>query len=269
MKTCPNYLKDFSDLWDTDPHAANLAWFKQAEFGLFMHYGLYSQLARQEWVMLNEAIPTAEYEKLFETFDPSAFDAEAITDLALDAGMRYVNITTCHHEGFCLWDSATEPFNAKQACGLVRWLRMKGGQTCQCSSRAELCVVGSHQRQFELSFTASTAQQAFEVNLGRHGIGESHDDFAYRRPELLERAIGAEHALVDDHDAVGHAFDVGEDVAGEQDGASLSRDQLDHALQELPPDRCIQTQRRIVHDQQLRVRRQRQGQGDLGPLAVR
>ena len=128
MTGCPRYLKDFEETWNRDPHAANLAWFEQAEYGLFMHYGLYSQLGRHEWVMQREAIPVAEYEKLFETFDPSGFDADCITDLAIDAGMRYVNITSCHHEGFCLWNSATEPFNSMNACGrdLVREL----GEAC-------------------------------------------------------------------------------------------------------------------------------------------
>ena len=122
---CPAYLARFADLWATDPHAANLAWWRsEARSGLFLHYGLYSQLARGEWVMQKEGIPVTEYEQLFKTFDPSGFDPEAITDLALAAGMSYVNLTTCHHEGFCLWDSTVEPFNSVKACGrdLVREL---------------------------------------------------------------------------------------------------------------------------------------------------
>jgi len=120
----PAYLADYAETWKTSPHAANLAWFQDAAFGLFLHYGLYSQLGRHEWVQMRETIPIAEYEKLFATFDPKRFDADFITDLALDAGMRYVNITACHHEGFCLWNSSTETFNSYRACGrdLVREL---------------------------------------------------------------------------------------------------------------------------------------------------
>lgn len=74
--------------------------------------------------MLRQKIAVAEYEKLAETFDPSGFDVEAITDLAIEAGMRYVNLTSCHHEGFCLWDSAVEPYNSVKHGGrdLVREL---------------------------------------------------------------------------------------------------------------------------------------------------
>lgn len=137
MSKCPNYLKEYAELWARDPHAANLAWFRNAEFGLFMHYGLYSQLERHEWVMEREKVPVAEYAKLFDTFDPSAFDADAITDLALEAGMRYVNITACHHEGFCLWDSKVEPFNSKRACG--RDLLRELGEACDRKGLGFFC----------------------------------------------------------------------------------------------------------------------------------
>ncbi len=123
-KPVPNYLSDYADTWAQDPLAANLKWFAQANYGLFLHYGLYSQLERHEWVMFKECIPVAEYEKLAHSFDPSGFDADFITDLACEAGMKYVNLTTCHHEGFCLWDSKVEPFNAMTFAGrdLVREL---------------------------------------------------------------------------------------------------------------------------------------------------
>jgi alpha-L-fucosidase len=62
--------------------------------------------------MFREKIPVAEYEKLYARFNPSSFDADLITDLAVEAGMKYVNITACHHEGFCLWKSKTESFNS-------------------------------------------------------------------------------------------------------------------------------------------------------------
>jgi len=127
-KRAPNYLSDYADTWAKDPHAANMQWFANAAYGLFLHYGLYSQLERHEWVMCKECIPVAEYEKLARSFDPSGFDADFITDLACEAGMQYVNLTTCHHEGFCLWDSKVEPFNAMTHAGrdLVREL----GEQC-------------------------------------------------------------------------------------------------------------------------------------------
>ena len=103
--TVPSYLSDYTDLYPTDPHAAALAWFADAKFGLFMHYGIYSLVGRHEWVQYREAIPLAEYEQLKDWFTAEKFDTDFVNDLALDAGMRYVNITSRHHDSFCLFDS--------------------------------------------------------------------------------------------------------------------------------------------------------------------
>jgi alpha-L-fucosidase len=108
----PSYLQGYETLYGQDPHAAALEWFKHAKFGLMMHYGLYSQLGRAEWVMLHEKIPVATYEKMKETFNPHRFDADAIADLALDAGMKYVTCTSKHHEGFCLFRTKQTTYNS-------------------------------------------------------------------------------------------------------------------------------------------------------------
>jgi len=126
MTVTPNYLSDYKELYQQNPRQANLEWFKNAKWGLFMHYGLYSQMANGEWIMYrnNPPVPIAEYEKLFDSFNPKKFDADFITDLALEAEMKYINITACHHEGFCLWKSDTEAYNSYNACkrDLVREL---------------------------------------------------------------------------------------------------------------------------------------------------
>ncbi|MBI5686628.1 MAG: alpha-L-fucosidase [Verrucomicrobia bacterium] len=108
----PSYLKNHADLYAKDPHAAALAWFKEARFGLFMHYGLYALLGRGEWVMYREAIPVAEYEKLKAQFRAEKFDADFITDMACEAGMRYVNITSRHHDSFCLFGSKRSDYTS-------------------------------------------------------------------------------------------------------------------------------------------------------------
>ncbi|MFZ4695156.1 MAG: alpha-L-fucosidase [Verrucomicrobiia bacterium] len=86
-------------------------WFPEARYGLFIHYGLYSLLARGEWVMNKEAIPFAEYKKLADRFTAEKFDAAAICDLAVRAGMKYIVLTTMHHEGFRLYDTALSNFS--------------------------------------------------------------------------------------------------------------------------------------------------------------
>lgn len=114
----PAYLKGFETDWAESPREANRKWFKQAKFGLFMHYGVYSLLEKGEWVQLQEKIPVAEYAKLQERFTAEKFDADFITDLVLEAGMKYINITAKHHDSFCLFKTAETDFNSLEApCG--------------------------------------------------------------------------------------------------------------------------------------------------------
>ncbi len=111
----PGYLADHKDLYQKSPRQAAVKWFSEARFGLFMHYGLYSLLGRGEWVMYHEKIPIADYERLKTRFTAEKFDADYITDLALEAGMRYVNLTARHHDGFCLFDTKTSDYNSVQS----------------------------------------------------------------------------------------------------------------------------------------------------------
>ncbi|NOY83040.1 MAG: alpha-L-fucosidase [Kiritimatiellaeota bacterium] len=108
----PAYLREHEALYRSDPHGAALEWFRNARFGLFMHYGVYSLLGRGEWVMFHERIPVSEYEELKARFTAEQFDADFIADLALSAGARYVNITTRHHDSFCLFRTAATGFNS-------------------------------------------------------------------------------------------------------------------------------------------------------------
>jgi len=98
--------------------------FQEGRFGAFVHYGLYSILGRSEWAMYNEAIPIEEYRPLIRRFRPSERHAPASwVGLAQRAGARYCVLTARHHEGFCLWDSATTSFSSPRSpCGrdLVR-----------------------------------------------------------------------------------------------------------------------------------------------------
>ena len=108
----PSYLQDYGDRFATDPRGAARQWFREAKFGLFLHYGLYSLLRGHEWVQLRERIPVAEYAKLKDRFTAEKFDADFITDLALAAEMRYVNITTRHHDSFCLFATEQTDFHS-------------------------------------------------------------------------------------------------------------------------------------------------------------
>jgi len=85
--------------------------FSDWRYGLFIHYGLYSLLGRGEWVWNREKIPAEEYASLTKRFTAEKFDADTLCDLAVRAGMRYVVLTTMHHEGFRLYGSALSDFN--------------------------------------------------------------------------------------------------------------------------------------------------------------
>ena len=94
--------------------ARRLKWWQDARFGMFIHWGLYAQLGRHEWVMNRERIPLDEYEKLADTWKPKDRPAREWAKLAKQAGMKYMVMTTKHHEGFCLWDTEQTDYNAKQ-----------------------------------------------------------------------------------------------------------------------------------------------------------
>lgn len=79
-------------------------------FGLSAHWGLYALLGRGEWVMHTDRIPLEEYERLQDRFNPTGFDADAWVDIIADAGARAFMITTKHHDGFCLYDSAVTDY---------------------------------------------------------------------------------------------------------------------------------------------------------------
>ena len=79
--------------------------FEKMGFGMFIHWGLYSQLGAGEWTQDSRAIPFAEYKKLAETFTAEDFDPDAIAALAANTGMKYIVLTTRHHDGFSLYDT--------------------------------------------------------------------------------------------------------------------------------------------------------------------
>lgn len=89
-----------------------MAWWRESRFGMFVHWGLYSQLGRHEWVMNRERIPVAEYEKLADTWQVKDRPARVWAALAKQSGMKYMVMTTKHHEGFCLWDTQQTDYNA-------------------------------------------------------------------------------------------------------------------------------------------------------------
>jgi alpha-L-fucosidase len=97
-----------SNAQSDQPTVANLAarrWFEDAKFGMFIHWGVYSTLQDGEWVMQNRKVSIANYEKLPLQFNPEKFNAAEWVALAKSAGMKYITITSKHHDGFAMFDS--------------------------------------------------------------------------------------------------------------------------------------------------------------------
>ncbi|HET7790015.1 MAG TPA: alpha-L-fucosidase [Gemmatimonadales bacterium] len=96
------------------PAPENLAarqWFQDAKFGMFIHWGVYSVLGAGEWVMNNRGLTVEEYEKLPAFFNPVRYDPAQWVALAKAAGMKYITITTKHHDGFAMWHSKNAEWN--------------------------------------------------------------------------------------------------------------------------------------------------------------
>src|SRR5580700_5823885 len=109
---------------------ARMQWWREARFGMFIHWGLYSIPAGTwdgkqipgigEWIMNNASIPVADYKALAPKFNPTGFSAHDIVALAKAAGMKYIVITSKHHDGFAMFDSKVDPFNIVAATPFKR-----------------------------------------------------------------------------------------------------------------------------------------------------
>lgn len=108
-----------------EQHDARMTWWREAKFGMFIHWGVYSVPAGYyhgkpvpgigEWIMNTGKIPMAEYQQFAREFDPTNFDADAWVKTAHDAGMKYIVITSKHHDGFAMFPSKASPWNIYDA----------------------------------------------------------------------------------------------------------------------------------------------------------
>lgn len=115
---------------ETAEQAARMKWFREAKFGLFIHWGLYAIPAGEwkgqpiagigEWIMNRAKIPVKEYEQLAKQFNPVKFNADEWVQLAVDAGMKYIVITSKHHDGFAMYGSKSSPYNIVDATPFKR-----------------------------------------------------------------------------------------------------------------------------------------------------
>jgi alpha-L-fucosidase len=179
MTAVPSYLQSHDDLYQSDPRAAAIQWFRDAKYGLFLHYGLYSLLGRHEWVQLREKIPVAEYAKLKEQFTAENFDAGHIAAFARDCGMKYINITTRHHDSFCLFDTKETDFNSLNSPA-GRDLVGELARACEKEGLG-LCLYYSHGRDWKHPHApgndqyGGNARPKYDPPEATYAVGAEHD----------------------------------------------------------------------------------------------
>ncbi|EDM34874.1 putative exported alpha-L-fucosidase protein [Pedobacter sp. BAL39] len=116
------------------PSASNLkarAHFQDMKFGMFIHWGIYSILGDGEWVMHSRKIPHHDYQRLADFFNPQAFNAEEWVNLAKSAGMKYITVTSRHHDGFSMFKTNASSYNIVDATPYKRDPLMELAQACE------------------------------------------------------------------------------------------------------------------------------------------
>ena len=122
-----------------DQHDKRMSWWREARFGMFIHWGLYAipagewngETKHAEWILTTAQIPVKEYEKFTEKFSPTQFNAEEWVRTAKNAGMKYIVITSKHHDGFCLFDSKLTEYDVVDATPFKRDILQELSDECR------------------------------------------------------------------------------------------------------------------------------------------
>ncbi|MCK4294237.1 MAG: alpha-L-fucosidase [Planctomycetes bacterium] len=170
-----------------------MEWWREARFGMFIHWGLYAVPAGEwkgkriggigEWIMERADIPVAEYEKLAGRFNPVNFNANEWVSIAKNAGMKYIVITSKHHDGFCLWDSKVTNYDIIDASPFKRDILAELSTACKRQG-IRLCFYHSI-----MDWHHPDAQAPFYPNY--NDGGRSNPNFKryaedYMKPQLKE-----------------------------------------------------------------------------------
>lgn len=170
-----------------------MEWWRDARFGMFVHWGLYAVPAGTykgervdglgEWIMHNAKIPVEEYEKFAPQFNPIGFNADEWVRLAKNAGMKYIVITSKHHDGFCLWDSKVSDWDVMDATPFKRDILRELSVACK-KHGVKLCFYHSI-----MDWHHPDAQAPFWPNY--NDTSKSNPNFSryvetYMKPQLAE-----------------------------------------------------------------------------------
>ena len=187
-------------------------WWKKAKFGMFIHWGLYSQVAGEwngvktqkigEWIMKDQNIPVKDYEKIARDFNPTEFNAEEWVGLAKDAGMKYIVITSKHHDGFAMFHSRCSKYNIVDATPFKRDPMKELAEACSRNG-------------IKLCFYYSQAQDWHDPD--GYGYGPVPDEKKNFRRYLDEKCKPQLKELLTQYGEIGLIwFDTGMIMSGEQ-----------------------------------------------------
>ena len=168
-----------------------LAWFREARFGMFIHWGLYAvpagawngQTDYGEWIMLQAKIPSDDYRKLADQFNPSHFDAEEWVRIAKESGMKYMVVTAKHHDGFSMYGTRQSEFNILKATPFKRDPLKELADACR-KAGLKFCVYYSIPDWHHPDFPARHSQRGFHGNPNPRADLEKY--VAYMKAQLRE-----------------------------------------------------------------------------------
>lgn len=146
----------------------SVKWFREAKFGMFIHWGIYSLLEAGEWVMYSRQIPVKEYEKLTAKFNPVKFNADEWVSVAKAAGMKYIVITAKHHDGFSMFKTSVSDFNIIDATPFGRDPMKELCEACRREG-IKLGFYYSHVREWRHPMAQSFETQGRPNAIGNYG----------------------------------------------------------------------------------------------------
>jgi alpha-L-fucosidase len=237
-----------------------MAWFTDAKLGLFIHWGLYAVPAghwpgresksQGEWIMLQENIPAADYEKLATVFNPVRFDAKAWVAVAKAAGMRYLVITAKHHDGFSMFASKVSHYNIVEATPFKRDPLKELAAACH-EAGIVFCVYYSvadwHHPEFPANYsqTARNLPPWDNVPRGFHGAPNPNADIGNYADYLREQVA----ELLTNYGDVGIVwFDGGGAVRVPNRGELIKGDELVATINRLQPKTLINNRAGVLAD---------------------
>lgn len=213
-----------------------MQWFLDSRFGMFIHWGLYSLIGRGEWVMHNESIPVAEYEKLVGQFNPLRYNAGEWVQIAADAGMKYMVITSRHHDGFSMYNTALSDYKVTNT-------------PFKRDPIEELASAVAKRNDIKLGFYSSLLDWHHPAYRFREETGTAWEDYlAFLHGQVRELCTNFGEIACIWFDGDWPTVGINESNAYFKAGGSFEYDKLYGMIHELQPDAYIHNNR---HDKPL------------------